>query len=428
MDKKDRIKDFIVFVLCDFSELIDEVIYFFEQKNKIIHIDDPFSRLPTVIKDYRDFLNEHLLSLPDGLPKKNDNIIVDKPKDLFDEDEKAIIVNYINDNFRHGFPDGDMSTGSSEMDLNRTELDNYMESYLKFVVVNENIFISFFVQYLSRYLNADKEFHREADKIIEFEKYCRGLDTEVKAPLIKKKKEYYIERLYQAFEKRHFQFEIIFENIKERKTFVDFDRTLINALNIIPKNFENYSIDYSYDFNLGISNANLLYFNYIFYSIEPIQNNYSISDIEKAENDFEHIKKKNSKLITFLNDKGFDNREINITLNLLHLNKFSILKIPYYDLNMDVNKFLILYKFYILDYFLENMQNPSIKDFERLISNHTSFDISSGAQFRKYNKHINARYSHNSYPFKRIKSKVSIIEQKLKINRKKLKPIPELPY
>lgn len=430
MDKKDRIKDFIVFVLCDFSELIDEVIYFFEQKNKTSYIVDQSSKNAFLINDYRDYLNKHLLPLPNGLPKKNDNIIVDKPKDLFDEDEKAIIVNYINDNFRHGFPDadmmGNMSIGSSALDLKKEDLDNYIDFYFKFYETNNNVFISYFYQTLRDFDLAGYEFEKEAYQLKKCYEEYGYLIPELQEKFKELKKEHYTNKLYKCIDKKVFQTDIVIEDFEHLHYYLDFDKTLKNQLRLLPDDFNDYNLDYTYDLKLTISYTLIKYINYIFYGIEPVQNKRNDFIIKKAQEELDVIKKKNSKLISFLNNKGFEKREINIFFNIMHIDKFSILNVPYFKPLKQVSQFHLLYGFYIFDYLNDNLN--TIKDFKNLISNLTHFKLTSAEQFRKYYLNINSVDTHKHYPFRTYDDTLNSIEQKLKINREKLKPIPELPY
>lgn len=429
MNKKDRIKDFIVFVLCDFSELLNEVTCFFEQKNK--PIDEPFSIKSNIIKDYRDFLNEHLLPLPDGLPKRNDNNIVAKPQDLFDKEEKAILLEYLNLNYRHGYPDdvdfeGRAYGGNLELELKKEDLNNYIDYYFRMYETNNKVFVSYFTQTLRDFDLAGYEFEKEAYHIKKCGVQYENLVPELQEKFKEFKKEHYTKKLYECIDKEVFQTDIVIEDFELLHYYLDFDKTLENQIRILPDNFNDYNLDYSYDLKLTISYTLIKYINYIFYGIEPVQNERTVIIIKKAQEELDFIKKKNSKLVSFLNNKGFDEREINIIFNLMHLDKFSILNVPYFKAIKQVSQFHLLYSFHIFDYFNEDLN--TIKDFKNVISSLTPFKQKSAEQFRKYFLNIKSKETHKHYPFKTYHDTLNSIKQKLKINREKLKQIPETPH
>src|SRR5690606_27165282 len=167
MNKKDRLLDFVLFVLSDFEELLNEVSWFFKQPFKIqqklkeeldngtfiyesiIKQDDSFikSEIRTAVKFpekeytfpvfnvYRDYIEEHLKPFPKKLlASENYKDDFKSIREFLSEKEEFILLKYLNDNFCYKF---DKENYKLAEDFSNEELSGYFKRYIKFKNAND---------------------------------------------------------------------------------------------------------------------------------------------------------------------------------------------------------------------------------------------------------------------------------------------------
>jgi hypothetical protein len=370
MERKDRLLDFVVFILCDYEELLNYGISFFNQPFKTL-VSDPFAKTQEpIIEDYKVFLKKHMEPIPEILFQE----------DLYDDDfqiiggflnrgKESLLLSYLNSNYRHGYPDdideeGLPYGGNLNLDINKEELRNYFDWYLKFKKVNNEVYISYFMQYLQGIEHSAKDFFKkEIERIEKDEMQFNQLSPSLSNEFKNKKQEHYKKRLYKSIKRNELQVQGFIENFDSKDVFISFEETIINQLEILPVNFNDYNLGIKkINFNRSLSRLSLEYLNYTYFSIKPEYSKKNKVEIESAKNELFRLKSESSSLVNFLNEKGLNNEEINILYNLLNTNKFSVLNIRYHQFNRKVNQFHIFYSFYILDFYKNQLSD--IKSFK----------------------------------------------------------------
>lgn len=428
MKREDRILDFVVFILSDYEELLSHVTYFFIQDKIAPRSEDPFStKNEPTIEDYRTYINKYVELPRELLSNKNENY---KPnfqtiRELISIDEEVVMLEYLNDNFLHGYPEGGdkeggVYGGNWSLDISKEELNTYFNKYLKFTKVNNKVYISFFVLLFEGIeKDAEKALAEEINKIDGLKRSSNSLSYD----LSKKFKEYeqknYTNKLFRNLENGFFQINGFFD---KNRIYINYEDSLINQLKILPPNFTNHTLSFPFELHSSLSYLSLQYLEYILFDKKIIDNSEDDKVKLEIENKLSEFKNKYKDLIDFLKEKSFTDTDINILINLLFQNQFSNLKIRYYSFSRKVHLFHILYSFYVFDNY--NNKLDSINDYKNLILQLSNFDKEYGEQLRKYHKNIDSNREHKHYPFKSIDKTLEKVEEQLEINREKLKKIP----
>lgn len=418
LNRIDRFYDFVMFVIADQDLMLSDEGRFFQQDS---------TDFSTFVNNYKDYIEKHLTLLPVDIYLEffdDHSYEVKKFEDVVPKKYEQKFVNYFNRLFYENFPD-EQFIGVSSLIITIEDLKNYFKLYLKFTKVNSEVYISYFASAFSFFYNDTTTFKKEAERLDKFKLHCESLDSALSAELKERKREEYKSRLYECINNGVTQVKGYIEDFSKKEVYLSFEENLIHYLKMLPEDFDNYTfISYGFNYDNRFNHLSLQYLDYTYFGIEPENLKGSQSEIEAIKIELDNLRSKNTKLINFLNEKGFNDKEINILFNLLHKNKFSTLNIRYHPFTKQVSQFHILYCFYIFEFY-ENALD-SIKDFENLISDITVFNIGVAEQFRKYYRNLTSNNNH--YPFTRFEKTIKDLNNKLNIDREKLKNIPGKNY
>lgn len=395
LNTEEKLLDFIAFILADYSELLDDVNYFFSENyppNKKLlanykkNIESNF---------YKFFLKENIYI--ESILKK----INISENFNFTDNEKKVIINYINENYIHGYPDdvdeeGHAYGGRYRINLDLDQFNSYFDEYLSLCEITNNVYVSFFKYYLiefedsvissivNEYNSIKKLFLKKND--IKPDCMLDFIDTH--------KKRYKLNYLETYHNKNLF---FIINKSDNDKFILDLKSSL--KLQITKITEQNIEIKYSTDFIKLNDSLNEFYYDLYLNIFEnkPINKNYINEDLI-----YNNILNEKKEYINYLNDKGFENNDVNAILNILSNNSlseqgFSFLK--RYNLKQ-VEIFHLLYSFYVFDFFKEVKKNEltKIKDFEAVINFQSLKSKLNTQQFRKYFNSLDESDSKH-YPF-----------------------------
>ncbi|MEZ7500747.1 hypothetical protein QO200_18685 [Flavobacterium sp. Arc3] len=414
MNKEQTVIDFATFTLMDVEELIQwNIINFFGQKDE----HDPFS--DKKILEYEDFIKEGILT-SEIILNQNCNLELKSISDLLSTVEINNLLNYLNENFTEGYPDGDGFGPPTNLKFTTSDLYRLFNKYLELRKYNQNVFISYYKQMLHIIeFDAQKFIEIEKHKIINIEKTKDLLNLDLSTEYIENKKNEYKRKLFKSIENNNFQFKGFSD---EKGLYFDFNKSLISYLEFLNK--EDHSKIVYTVFYKGFENS-LDYLLYQFledklFNTKNIENNDSTPDNKDLLKDLSHLKEKHKKLVVFLSTKNFIESEIDVILNILANNKYSNLnKRNISDINQ-IEFYNFCYLFYILEYFEENenIDFSKLKNFKYILN----FDKKNILNYSKtdYQKYFKGIDSHT----KKIDKLYEKIEKDLQITKERLKPIP----
>lgn len=428
MTDREILEDFIVFYLCQYDELLSDVIYFFYQKKKVQQQsnDDPFDIYITIEPNYIKYIHEYIEI--DGL--FDDEINTSNLKsltDLISDNKIKNLANYLNDNFHAGFPndieDGLAYGGGHELDITADELLQYFDNhYLKFHRLNPNLYISFLNQFFTYNRGkAELKITIEKNEIDRLNIMRSVLPFSEKDDFEKKHNNIYNKKKQDAFSNKPFQF---YGFVDQNGFFFD-DKSTFEKWVILSNGFQfEHELDSISDDKIGVDYLINKYYRYKFYNEDTVES--SDDKINTLKRNFNKIKKDNRKLILFLNDKGFDDYQCDTILNVLLNNKFSELNLrslPY--VNKGIKFYRFCYLVYIFDFFeeVEGITFSKESDFECLLIDKSYHNSKSNwkNQFEKYKKNLKNTNSRH-FPFRKtVEKTLDTIENKLAIKREKLK-------
>ncbi|MBB6372557.1 hypothetical protein [Chryseobacterium shigense] len=147
------------------------------------------------------------------------------------------------------------------------------------------------------------------------------------------------------------------------------------------------------------------------------------------ENNLDEFMTEKSDFIEYLKSKNFDIDEIKIVLSALSENKYSSIGIKEMEFKTDIYFFRFCYFFYIFDYFKDvvGKKFDTIASFKRITKFNKDNMRENKQQYHKYFIDIdNSHGKHFPFSTKSTNAFLSEIEYSLRIDREKLKPIPEL--
>lgn len=418
LNNEERLLDFIAFILSDYSELLDNVNYFFCEN---------FSKEVLSKYDKNKESNIYKFYLKETIGFDSISKIL-KQYDLFNytEQNKIDLINYLNNNYRHGYPDdvdeeGFAYGGRYKINLDFNQFELYLDDYFSLSKINKSIFISYFkyllfeikdsiMSYLEKEYNLIKKIHYNSIQI----------NPEIKLDFIEYYKNFYKSNYIKTFNDNFLFFEI---NKNENDSFnINFKKSLINQVTKIKELEINViytrdNIDFKNDLNGFIFDL----FLYTFENIPLIKNQSKINKI------YDEITKEKSDYINFLKGKGFNNNDINNILNILSNNILADLGFKFlkrYNLKK-VEIFRLLYFFYVFDFFKEHKRNDlkKINDFKEVINFQTLNVNSDEEQFRKYFNDIGNNKSKH-YPFRNSDETFRLLDGVLE-DKHLLKSIPK---
>ncbi len=246
MNKEKIVLDFAVFALMEIEELCSHVTNFFGQTYKY----DPFS--DKKIYDYEDFVRQDIITSQIILNQEF-NSDIKSLNDLLNNEEITNLLNYLNEEFTEGFPDGDGFGCSSNLDFKTDDLHLLFDKYLELRKFNQNVFITYFIQLINKlqYEESIKNVDLEIKNILNNEKSKKSLKLNIEKDYIESKKNEYLKNL---IEKNQYQLKGF---ITENEINIDFDESLLSCLeffnnenfgNIKYSAYYNSEFEYSFDY------------------------------------------------------------------------------------------------------------------------------------------------------------------------------------
>lgn len=412
MDKEKILLDFAVFVLSDVEELCSHITNFFGQ------VDRGNSQFDLNLLNYEDYLRQEI----------NTSGIIESPNfkseltsinDLLSSAELNNLKDYLNNNFGEGYPDGEGTyIGNDPLQLHNADLVRYFNSYLKYREINQNIFITYYIQLfdtLSK-LVSDK-LKNEVEKIQNIKNTKDLLDFKLSNEYVENEHLKFKKKLFKSIRKNNFQFKGIAD---EKGLYFDERKTLYSYLEFLNKN-EIQNFDYPAILPNIDKSLNYLVYKYYLFLLYGKQDSTDSKIIKLNE-----FKIANKSILDYIESKGFNALEIDFFINTIHEGYFKDLEIRYLNVNQ-VQLFHFFYCFYVFEYY-ENVEGCSFEsenDFAKVLRLQTiiEYDKYTLNQFYKYYNNQTSRKENNHYPFKTIDKTISKVVDTLKIEEGKLKPI-----
>lgn len=412
MNKEKTVLDFAIYVLMEVEELCDYITYFFGQKDK----HDPFS--DKKLLEYEEYIKRGI-DVNEIIINQNYNLELKSITDLLNNEEVNNLLNYLNENFTEGYPDGDGFGAPTNLEFKTADLYRLFCEYLELRQHNQNVFITYYIQLIGIIgYDTGKIIEEEKQKIINIENTKDLLNLDLSREYIENKKREYKLKLFKSVENNNFQLKGFSD---EKGLYFDFDKSLISYLQFLNKG-DCFKITYSVYYERFENSLDYLLYQFLedrLFNTENISNKYSSNyDIELLEC-FRKLKGKYKKLVVYLSDKYFTESEIDNILNVLSGGKYDSLNKRNISIKTQVGFFNFCYSFYILDYFTdkENVKFSVQNNFEYILN----FDEDKILDYDKnsFQKYYTKRDEHH----KMIKYLYKEIEKNLQIDIDRLKPI-----
>jgi len=421
MTKKEILEDFVVYYFMNsYDELLSNIVYFFE------YPPDVFDKQFEEKTNYLSFLKLHL-NLNDLAEDKQTVMPVKKLSDLLTSQNINDLVSFLNKEFREGFPDGDKDGvygGNYELEITKEDLINVFQDYLELHLINPNIYISFLLQLFRQIgYRTELKFNTEKEKIDSLYQKLELLPESLKSDFKIHNDEKLKQNLFESIIDRPFQFQ----------GFYDKKGMYINQ-KISFKKWVEISINQEFDYDINEIKKNVFgndFLIYQYFRFKVFDESIYLGEKYDADNkksELAHFKIENADLIDYLKDKKFNSDEIDGIINFISGGHFDIINKRSIESIKQIDFFRLCYLFYIFDFLKDKRQIKfdKQKDIESLIFNDYSlYNTNWNNQFFKYFKSLS---DVNNYPFTRVDKTYKLIEDDLKIEKGKLKPIPKTKY
>lgn len=413
LKKEERVLDFIAFVLSKYEELLSDVANFFypnHSKETFINYDP---KKETNI--YKFFLFETLEY--DFLKSYHSEIFdIDICSNIEITDEnKKIIISFLNENYRHGYP----PDGNSSLDIDIQQFDLYLEEYKSLINLNKNIYVS----YLSFNLISNENLLIEAlnqmwNEINNIYAKSNLILQQYKNEFIKHNKNLYLINYFENFRKNDLNF-VVHKNDKN-EFILDYTSSIKKQLEQLTKLHKKYIYTNEIDIKACLSEYYLKLYDLKFNNIPLTEN------IDKISEEFSKKWTELKNYIIFLERKRFSKEEISNIINVLNNNSFKELGFKFLKNNnlKLVQLFHLLNAFYVFDFLIEKgTALNTIKDFQVIKDFQTLNDLNINEQLRKY--YLNIKNQGNKhYPFINYESTLNTLSKDIQINKELLKSIP----
>ncbi len=412
MNKEKILLDFAVFVLSDVEELCSYITDFFGQVNRG---DSPFD---LNLLNYEYYLRQEI-NTREIIESSNFKTELTSINDLLSSAELNNLKEYLNNNFGEGYPDGEGTyKGNDPLELKNSDLVRYFNAYLKHRKINQNVFITYYIQ-LFETLNksVSHKLKDEVEKIQNIKNTKDLLDFKLSSEYTENEHIKFKQKLFKSIKKNNFQFKGIAD---EKGLYFDERKTLHSYLEFLDKS-EIKNFDYPAKLPNIDKSLNYLVYKYYLFVLYGKQDSTDSKFIELNE-----FKTANKSIVDYIESKGFTALEIDFFINTIHGGYFNDLEIRCLDINQ-VKLFHFFYCFYVFEYF-ESVEGCSFKsenDFEKILRLQTiiEYDKFTLNQFYKYYYNQTSHKENNHYPFKTIDKTISKVVDTLKIEEGKLKPI-----
>jgi hypothetical protein len=411
MNKEKTVLDFAIYVLMEVEELCDYITYFFGQKDKY----DPFS--DKKLLEYEEYIGRGI-DIDEIIITRNYNPELKSIFDLLNKEEISNLLNYLNENFTEGYPDGDGFGAATSLDFKTADLQRLFYEYLQLRQYNQNVFITYYIQMFDIVINESKKLiETEKLKIINIEKAKDLLNLDLSSEYLDFKKNEYKTKLFKSVENNNFQLKGFSNN---KGLHVNYDQSLRGYLEFLKKE-DCSKIVYSVYFEVLENSIDYLLYQYLedrlFNTSNLVNINYNVLEKELNE-DLILLKKKNKKLVTYLSNKKFAESEIEDILNVLCNNKYSELKKRNISKINQIEFYNFCELFYILDYFKENEQTDftKLKSFDCILNFDENKILNySKTDYQKYFKGIDSSVKSIDALYKKIETDLQINKDKLKV-------------
>ncbi len=396
MNRKDTFLDFIIYALLNSDQLDESNVLFFKQdfwstnyKDNYIDFIEPFKPFTKAVK----------------FEGAEDDAFTLSPK------ERSMLLTA----FKVFYQKSD-----SVFTLNDDDIQLLCNSYMELKSNNPNVFVSYYVQLID-FLSAEVSeiFEEEKLKILNIKEKQASLSIQLSKEYIESKRNEYKERLFTSLEESVLQFQGFFDN---KGVYIDKLKTLIRYISSIKQNETNYFI-IKPDIYASLDYLIYQYLNYEIFNDRTFVNLPLDDGLKPIADEFQEYQSQNIRLITFLEDKGFELIEINSILNALMGGKYTQLNIRTTQITKQLDLFRFFYLFYIFDFFnSEGISFLKEKDFSEVLSLQNLFEDGKNIQnqYHKYYKYISSPEVQN-YPFQKMDGIYDKVTSDLGISKGKLK-------
>lgn len=426
MNKEKIIIDFIVFILLDFEELLSDEIYFFDQTRTE---DSILKQIDFSEVEYEKYLQTRINLSDIIVDKEIEFTRLNKIDEILNSKEIYNIVVFLNNNYKHGFPDdfedGLAFGGNFNLEISNSELIEYFYTYLSYDPLNKNVYITYYFQFMKNIIYfAEKQFEIDKKRIDKINVSKELLEIREKIEFVENKKNHFKDVLFKSVENLHFQLKGFADDYG---VFIDFNQSLSEILKFSKTKGHNNINDTirKFDNKNHLANLTNQYFELIVLNANNTELKYDSVKQKELASDLLKLKEENIDLIEYLITKKFSDSEIDIILNTLSDGHYNDLNIRNINFTQQINYFHFCYAFYIFDFFNEkrNTKFTTENSFKEILKYSNSYLGYDKNAFLKYYKNIKSDKSHSDYPFKRFDKILNEIEEKLRINTNKLKKI-----
>ncbi|MFV8345944.1 hypothetical protein [Flavobacterium sp. ZB4P13] len=410
MNKEKTVLDFAIYALMDVEELCDYITYFFGEKDKL----DPFSDKNFL--EYEEFIKGGI-DINQIIITSNCNPELKSISDLLNNEEINNLLNYLNENFTEGYPDGDGFGAPTSLEFKTTDLHRLFYEYFELRKHNQNVFITYYIQMFDIVVHeCMKLIITEKLKIINIEKAKDLLNLDLSSEYLDFKKKEYKTKLFKSVENNNFQLKGFSDS---KGLHINYDKSLTDYLEFLNKQ-DCSKIVYSVYFEKLENSIDYLLYQYLedrlFNTSNLVNINYNELEKELYE-DLISLKKRNKKLVTYLSNKKFTEAEIEDVLNVLCNNKYSELKKRNISKINQIEFYNFCNLFYILDYFTENEQTDfsKLKNFDCVLNFDENKILNySKTDYQKYFKGIDSSVKSIDTLYKKIETDLQINKARLK--------------
>jgi hypothetical protein len=415
INRKEVLKDFIVFILFD----IDELIYGVQFVSYFDYIDYSFrtSKFLYNYENYDVILNDSIdLNFLrdinfDELPKK----LVD----VLNSSESYDFVEYINSTFTEGYPDGDNYGGNYKLELIPSQLITKYNEFYKIKVLNPYVYVSFFIQFFEKEeYKINKELSKIVDKINFYENSKELLEFDLENEYLEYKRNEFKIELFKEIDNNTFQLKGFAD---DNGLYFDSKKSQNEYLVYLNKNLD-FKYTYYYKINDDVEKClKYLSFKYLDYRLfgNDTFNTDNARNSDTIELEFQKFYKKNNQIAEFLKGKKFTDSNIKSIFNTLFNGQFNELNIRSLKLK-GVDFFRFYYLTYLFDYYSENHIDLSTeKSYSKLIG----FDSQNKPNLNQIVKYYKYTIGENSKdnPFIKINDIKEKINDTLSIDKELLK-------
>lgn len=300
MNKEKILGDFLVFFLSEYEELLSDIISFFYQKEDSIIVD-----YETFIQRQFTHLDFHPSEFTDE-PKSitSENII--SLEDIVPKSKISSLLNFLYENFHHGFPDGDGGGGRENLEVSEIDLENYFRTYINYLNINPEVYISVYKQLFQTRLHDvikcfNENVEEEKRKLSKLDNFDDKIQSEFESIIYDK----LMSKTIENVQKKPFQY---YGHSDEFGIYLNEITTINNWLKLAQK-----------DQMFVVNSFNASKFTGIDYLVYK-EVRYPDQLQRIGNNSFTAIKKDEKEYIEYLKRKSYHENEIDIILNLLSKN------------------------------------------------------------------------------------------------------------